>query len=224
MALYPAEPFRIKAVEPIQRISRTERERALSEAHYNLFGLRSGDIFIDLLTDSGTGAMSDRQWGALMQGDESYAGARSFFRLKEAIEGIFGFAHFVPTHQGRAAENILTADKITPMRLLMSGLSEGLMFLASRQYVAGSGAVLAATYETHAVAVQDALWSLAADFRGAEDLPAIREARAGIDALFAKLDDPALPVAAKVAILYQLDALVALVRCARLLEELGALS
>ena len=123
-----------------------------------------------------------------------------------------------------AVENVLTADKITPMRLLMSGLSEGLMFLASRQYVAGSGAVLAATYETHAVAVQDALWSLAADFRGAEDLPAIREARAGIDALFAKLDDPALPVAAKVAILYQLDALVALVRCARLLEELGALS
>src|SRR3972149_3837563 len=122
MALYPAEPFRIKAVEPIQRISRTERERALSEAHYNLFGLRSGDIFIDLLTDSGTGAMSDRQWGALMQGDESYAGARSYSRLKEAIEGIFGFAHFVPTHQGRAAENILTAVLLKPGHYVPSNM------------------------------------------------------------------------------------------------------
>src|SRR3972149_4769611 len=105
-----------------------------------------------------------------------------------------------------AVENVLTADKITPMRLLMSGLSEGLMFLASRQYVAGSGAVLAATYETHAVAVQDALWSLAADFRGAFSRLARRVSWGGSSAPCAKLDDPALPVAAKVAILYQLDA------------------
>ena len=122
MPLYPPEPFRIKTVEPIQRISRTERERVMSEAHYNLFGLRSSDIFIDLLTDSGTGAMSDRQWGALMQGDESYAGARSYFRLKEAIEGIFGFAHFVPTHQGRAAENILTAVLLKPGHYVPSNM------------------------------------------------------------------------------------------------------
>ncbi len=114
MRSYPPEPFRIKTVEPIRRISRKERETALTAAGFNTFGLRSDDIFIDFLTDSGTGAMSDHQWGAMMQGDESYAGARSFFHLKEAISQIFGFKHFVPTHQGRAAEHILSTLLINP--------------------------------------------------------------------------------------------------------------
>ncbi|HEY70602.1 MAG TPA: tryptophanase [Anaerolineae bacterium] len=114
MPQYPPEPFRIKSVEHVGNISRKERERALKAAGYNVFGLRSDQIFIDLLTDSGTGAMSDRQWAAMMRGDESYAGASSYYRLKEAIDKIFGFKFFVPTHQGRAAENILCSQLVTP--------------------------------------------------------------------------------------------------------------
>lgn len=109
MANHPAEPFRIKSVERIHQISREERERALERVHYNLFSLESVEIYIDLLTDSGTGAMSDQQWSALMAGDESYAGARSYRRLRDAFDDIFRFEHLVPTHQGRAAESILAA-------------------------------------------------------------------------------------------------------------------
>lgn len=102
-----SEPFKIKMVEPIYRSTRAEREQWIREAGYNLFNLQSNQVMVDLLTDSGTGAMSDRQWSALMQGDESYAGASSYARLKESIREITGFPYFLPTHQGRAAENVL---------------------------------------------------------------------------------------------------------------------
>jgi len=101
------EPFRIKSVEPIRMTTRAERERLLQAARLNVFQLRAEDVLIDWLTDSGTGAMSARQWGAIMEGDESYAGARSFFRLEKVVQDITGMQHFVPTHQGRAAEKVL---------------------------------------------------------------------------------------------------------------------
>ena len=107
MKLPYAEPFKIKATEAIRTSTREERERWLADAHYNLFNLKSDQVFIDLLTDSGTGSMSDRQWAAIMTGDESYAGARSYYHLKETIEKIFGMPYFLPTHQGRAAENVI---------------------------------------------------------------------------------------------------------------------
>src|SRR5512133_452701 len=101
------EPFRIKSVEPIRMTTRSEREHLLEAAKLNVFKLRAEDVLIDWLTDSGTGAMSSKQWGAIMEGDESYAGARSFYRLEAVIQSITGMAHFVPTHQGRAAEKVL---------------------------------------------------------------------------------------------------------------------
>lgn len=107
MKLPYAEPYKIKMVEPIHISTREERERWIRDAKYNLFNLKSEQVFIDLLTDSGTGAMSDRQWSAMMLGDESYAGASSYFNLKGAIQSILGFDYFLPTHQGRAAENVL---------------------------------------------------------------------------------------------------------------------
>ena len=107
MELPFAESWRIKMIEPIRKSTREEREQWLREADYNVFQLKAEQVYIDLLTDSGTGAMSDRQWSAMMVGDESYAGAKSFFHMKDMISSLTGFGYVVPTHQGRAAENVL---------------------------------------------------------------------------------------------------------------------
>ena len=114
MVKYPVEPFKIKMVEPIKILNREQRIKKIKQAKYNLFNLKADDIFIDLLTDSGTSAMSDSQWAGIMRGDESYAGSRSYLHFEKSIKNIFGYENVIPTHQGRAAEALLFSTILKP--------------------------------------------------------------------------------------------------------------
>lgn len=111
---FPAEPFKIKVVEPIKKTTREERDQLIREAGFNVFNLPAESIYVDLLTDSGTAAMSDSQWAGMMLGDESYAGSKSFYRFEESVKSIFGFKRIIPTHQGRSAENLLFSVALKP--------------------------------------------------------------------------------------------------------------
>lgn len=133
---YVPEPFRIKMVEPIKMLTRQEREEKIKEAHYNMFGLKGEDCYIDLLTDSGTNAMSSFQWAGVMQGDEAYAGASSYYRLREAGQDIFGYQYIQPVHQGRAAEKVLFPVLLGPGKFAVSNM----FFDTTRAHVELAGA------------------------------------------------------------------------------------
>lgn len=137
MTSYPVEPWRIKMVEPIRQTTREYREQAIAEAGWNPCLLRSEDVYIDLFTDSGTGVMSDRQWSALMLGDEAYAGARSFYVLENAVRTYYGYEHVIPVHQGRAGENIISQCLIRPG----SHIPGNMYFTTTRAHQERNGAI-----------------------------------------------------------------------------------
>lgn len=159
------EPFRIKSVEPLRHTTREERERYLQEAGYNLFLIEADNILIDLLTDSGTSAMSTEQWAALMRGDESYAGSRSFFRLKRVVSDLTGFRHIIPAHQGRAAERILFTVVCKPGNVVPSNTH----FDTTRANVEFTGARAVDLPIPEAADTQARL-----DFKGNMDVDALR--------------------------------------------------
>ncbi|HPJ01448.1 MAG TPA: tryptophanase [Candidatus Limiplasma sp.] len=133
---YIAEPFKIKAVEPLKVLTRSEREQKIKAAGYNLFSVRAEDVYIDLMTDSGTGAMSQHQWAAIMTGDEAYAGAQSYYRLMDACQEIFGYAYFQPVHQGRAAEKVFMPIMLADGKVAVSNT----FFDTTRAHVELAGA------------------------------------------------------------------------------------
>jgi tryptophanase len=163
---YAPEPFRIKMVETIRIPTREERVRKIAEAHYNLFNLRGEDVYIDLLTDSGTGAMSQEQWAGILRGDEAYAGATSYFRLMDACADIFGYGYFQPVHQGRAAEKVLFPALLGPGKYAISNM----FFDTTRAHVelAGARAVDCVVEEARDP-------SLRAPFKGNMDLGKLEE-------------------------------------------------
>jgi tryptophanase len=158
------EPFKIKTVEPLRITSRSEREQALAKAGYNLFNVRAEDVLIDLLTDSGTAAMSARQWAGLIDGDESYAGARSYYRFEKVVRELTGFKHIIPTHQGRAAEKILFAIMGGPGKIIPNNTH----FDTTRANIEVSGA------EAADLPVKEALVpALVKDFKGNMNITAL---------------------------------------------------
>jgi tryptophanase len=158
------EPFRIKTVEPLRMTTRGEREQILAKAGHNLFNVRADDVLIDLLTDSGTSAMSARQWAGLVDGDESYAGARSFYRFEKAVKDLTGLKHIIPTHQGRAAEKILFAILGGPGKIIPNNTH----FDTTRANIEVSGA------EAVDLPVKEALIpSLVKDFKGNMDMASL---------------------------------------------------